>query len=290
MTRHTADPTLPVQAPGVRIILVLILLSVFVGRHAVRADLTNLTHTRTIGAGSGHLRYPEAQATLELRPGDTLYIRPGVYSGLSLGNLSGSAEAPITVVCDSNTVFTTHDPQPNEFTNIAHVRFENFRFVDYSSTCLHISGQSHDLLFKNFFITNASGYCFHIYDPAKVFDGTRASAFYNFKWENVVVDGKVNGAAISRSDWQPVSNLKSVLLDFEIYRSTFRNFDNTKLAFPVIGLDKCFNLQVHVNAPSATSVWPSRPSATTSASAAQAISRSSTASPANGPTTCGSGP
>ena len=61
----------------------------------------------------------------------------------------------------------------------------------------------------------------------------------------MVVDGKVNGAAICSSDYQPVSNLKSVLLDFEIYRCTFRHFDNTKLAFPVIGLDKCFNLRVH---------------------------------------------
>ena len=35
-----------------------------------------------------------------------------------------------------------------------------------------------------------------MYDPAKVFDGTKASTFYNFKWENVVVDGKTNGATI----------------------------------------------------------------------------------------------
>jgi hypothetical protein len=159
-----------------------------------------------IGEGSGHLRYPDAQVTLKLRPGDTLCVRPGTYTGLSLGNLSGSANAPITVVCDSNGMFTTRDPQPNDFPNIAHVRFENFRYVDYNGTCLRITGRSHDLLFKHFAINNASGYCFHIYDPAKAFDGTRESAFYNFKWQNVVVDGKVNGAAISSSDWQPVSN------------------------------------------------------------------------------------
>ena len=82
-----------------------------------------------IGNGSGHLRYPDAQAALKLQPGDTLFIRPGIYSGLSLGDLSGSAAAPITVLCDSNTVFTTRTPPPNEFMNIAHVRFENFRYV-----------------------------------------------------------------------------------------------------------------------------------------------------------------
>ena len=207
--------------------------------------ITNRAPPVTIGAGSGHLDYIDAPAMLQLRPGDTLRIRPGVYSGLSLGNLAGSPEAPITVVCDFNTVFTTRNAQPNEFTNIAHVHFENFRFENYNGTCLHFTGQSHDLVFKDFHFTNISGYCFHIYDPAKVFNGTRESTFYNFKWENVIVDGKVNGAAISSSDWQPVSNLKSVLLDFEVVRCTFLRFDNSRLAFPVIGLDKCFNLQVH---------------------------------------------
>ena len=199
----------------------------------------------TIGDGSGALHYPDAGKTLDLKPGDTLFIAAGTYSAFSLGNLTGSAAAPITVTCDPQAVFTTRTPQVNAFPDIAHVRFENFRYETYNSTCMRITGASHDLLFKNFKITNASGYSFHIYDAAKVFDGTKNSTFYNFKWEDVLVDGKTNGAAISSSDYQPVSNLKSVLLDFEIYRCTFRNFDNTELAFPVIGLDKCFNLKVH---------------------------------------------
>ncbi len=82
-----------------------------------------------IGNGSGQLRYPDAQATLKLQPGDTLYISPGNYSGVSLGNLSGSDNNPITVLCDSNAVFTTREPQANEFRNLAYLRFENFRLV-----------------------------------------------------------------------------------------------------------------------------------------------------------------
>ena len=199
----------------------------------------------TIGNGSGHLAYPQAQTTLHLQPGDTLYINPGTYSGLALGNLSGSTNAPITILCAPGAIFASRTGQPNDFPNIAHLRFENFTYVNYNSTCMRITGNSHDLVFSNFCITNASGWSFHIYDPAKVFNGTRDSAFYNFKWENLVVDGKVNGSAISSSDFQPVSNLKSVLLDFEIYRCTFRHFENTQLAFPVIGVDKCFNMQVH---------------------------------------------
>lgn len=198
----------------------------------------------SIGTGSGYLRYGDAQAALKLQPGDTLYINPGTYSGLSLGNLSGTAANPITVICDPKTVFTTTAPQSNEFPNIAYVRFENFRFESYNSTCMKISGKSHDLLFKDFTIKDASGYSFHVYDPAKVFDGTKESTFYNFKWENVVVDGKTNGAAICNCNYN-LANMISVLLDFEISHCTFRRFDNSALAFPVIGLERCFNLEVH---------------------------------------------
>ncbi|MBN2475570.1 MAG: hypothetical protein JXB62_13240, partial [Pirellulales bacterium] len=197
-----------------------------------------------IGDGSGYLRYDDAQAALNLQPGDTLYINPGTYSGLSLGTLAGTAASPITVACDPKTVFTTDTAQVNHFPNISHVRFENFRFEKYNSTCMRITGDSHDLLFRNFTIVDASGYSFHVYDPNKVFDGTRRSTFYNFKWEDVVVDGKTNGAAICNANYN-LANMKSVVLDFEIHRCTFRHFDNTVLAFPVICLERCFNLEVH---------------------------------------------
>ncbi|MGA2031338.1 MAG: hypothetical protein ABSG68_03710 [Thermoguttaceae bacterium] len=197
-----------------------------------------------VGNGSGYLRYDDAQAALKLQPGDTLHINPGTYSGLSLGNLSGTAANPITVECDPKTVFTTVVPQVNNFPNVAHVRFENFRFETYKSTCMKITGNSHDLLFTNFFIKDASGYSFQVYDPAKIFDGTKESTFYNFKWDSVVVDGKTDGAAICNSNYR-LSNMISVLLDFEIYKCTFRHFDNAVQAFPVIGLERCFNLVVH---------------------------------------------
>ncbi len=198
----------------------------------------------TIGTGSGYLRYPDAQATLNLRPGDTLYIAAGKYSGLSLGNITGTVEAPITVACDPEAIFTTATPVSNDFANISFVHFENFRYEKYNAGIMKITGKSHDVLFKNFTIKDASGYCFHVYDPSKIFDGTRASTFYNFKWENVLVDGKVNGHALTNTDYN-IGGLKSVVLDFEVYRCTFRNFDNTLQAFGPISFDKCFNLKVH---------------------------------------------
>jgi len=198
----------------------------------------------TIGAGSGHLSYPDAQATLKLRPGDTLYIAAGRYSGLALGNLTGTAEAPITVTCDPEAHFTTATPQPNDFANLAHVRFEGFRYIGYNSTCMRIAGNSHHVTFKDFVIKDASGYCFHVYDPRKVFDGTRESTFHDFRWENVTVDGKVNGHAITNTDYN-IAAMRSVALDFEIVGCTFRRFDNAEQAFGAIALDKCFNLRVH---------------------------------------------
>ena len=198
----------------------------------------------SIGNGSGYLSYPEAQATLKLQPGDTLYVDPGTYSGLSLGNLSGTAAQPITVRCDPDTVFTTTTPQFNTFPNVAHVRFVGFRFETYKSTCLKITGRSHDLLFQDFALRDVSGYSFYVYDPAKVFDGTKESTFYNFKWENVLIDGKTDGAAICNLNYS-LANMISVVLDFEVSHCTFRHFDNTAQAFPVIGLERCFNLHVH---------------------------------------------
>ena len=211
---------------------------------AAEAGRAAAPHRVDIGDGSGYLRYGDVQAALKLQPGDTLFINPGTYSGLSLGNLSGTAANPITVACDPKAVFTTAVPQLNDFHNIAHVRFENFRFETYKSTCMKITGASHDLLFRNFNIKDASGYSFYVYDPAKVFDGTRESTFYNFEWENVVVDGKTDGAAICNLNYS-LSNMISVALDFEVYRCTFRHFDNRAMAFPVIGLERCFNLEVH---------------------------------------------
>jgi hypothetical protein len=54
---------------GVSVLVVLGILPGFAGE-APRPPVT-------IGAGSGHLRYLDAQAALKLQPGDTLLTRPG---------------------------------------------------------------------------------------------------------------------------------------------------------------------------------------------------------------------
>ena len=200
----------------------------------------------TIGNGSGMLEYPHAQETLQLKPGDTLSIAAGTYAGLALGNLSGTAESPITVRCAPQTTFTHPGGGDHGFANIAHLRFENFR-IHQGGTWV-ITGASHDLLFKNFKITQSRRWSFRPYDRTKVFDGTKPSAFYNFRWEDCTFgnDGApMHGDAISSSDWEPVSNMKSVALDFEVSHCTFQNYDFGGGAGSVISLARAFNLQVH---------------------------------------------
>ena len=200
----------------------------------------------TIGTGSGMIDYPQAQETLKLQPGDTLVIAAGTYAGLALGHLSGTAAAPITVRCDPQTLFTRPGGGDHAFANISHLRFENFQ-IRQGGTWV-ITGASHDLLFKNFTVTQARGWSFRPYDRTKVFDGTKASAFYNFKWEDCTFGGDgapMHGDAISSSDWEPVSNMKSVALDFEVSHCTFQNYDFGGGAGSVISVARAFNLQVH---------------------------------------------
>lgn len=198
----------------------------------------------TIGNGSGMLDYPTAQATLKLEPGDVLMIAPGTYLGLALGNLAGTAQAPITVTCDPKTLFTSPGGRSDTFTNLSFVRFENFR-IDKGSPWT-FTGATHDLRFSHFTATRS--FCFHPYDPAKVFNGSKESTLYNFTWEDCAFgdDSSVfDGSAISSTDWQPVSNLKSVQLDFEISHCTFKNVDYGMNAGTLVSMSRCFNLKVH---------------------------------------------
>ena len=198
----------------------------------------------TIGNGSGMLEYPNAQTTLKLDPGDTLVIAPGTYLGLSLGNLAGTADAPITVTGDAKTLFTSPGGRSDIFTNISFVHFDNFH-MEKADTWV-ITGASHDLRFTKFVATKA--FSFHPYDANKVFNGRKDSTFYNFTWENCSFgdeDGPYDGSAISSSDWSPVSNLKSVQLDFEVSHCSFKNFDHGISAGVAVSMDKSFNLKIH---------------------------------------------
>lgn len=191
----------------------------------------------TIGTGSGYLNYPTAQTTLNLQPGDTLYIAAGTYSGISLNSLVGTAAAPITVKCDPNTVFTTATTIFNSFTTIAFVSFENFRYQNYAGRCMMISGASHDLVFKNFICKGVTDYGFFISDTSKLFDGTKASAFYNLKWQNCVFSGFKTAAIITGGGW---ADLKSTCLDFEVTGCTFSMVETSP-----IEANNSFNLQIH---------------------------------------------
>ena len=69
----------------------LLILSVLACIHSVAAKKVS------VGTGSGSLSYPNAQTTLGLSPGDTIAIKPGTYSGLSIGNLRGTPQAKVVI-------------------------------------------------------------------------------------------------------------------------------------------------------------------------------------------------
>lgn len=195
--------------------------------------------TVTIGNGSGELDYPTAQQTLNLQPGDTVYINPGAYAGITLSAISGTAARPIIVKADPKTVFRTTVPHANAVHDLAYVVFDGLRYQDYNGNAMKVEGASHDLTFKNMALIHGGG--FNIYDKAKVFDGARASAFSNIKWQNCTFDA----AGIISEDWSPLSNLISVALDFEVSHCTFAHYDCSKGPATIIDIGKAFNLQVH---------------------------------------------
>ena len=203
--------------------------------------LQNLCAAKTvnIGTGSGEIVYATAQATLNLLPGDTVYIRPGTYASLQLSGITGAAAAPITVKADPGAFFTTTINHPNTVRDLAYVVFDGLKYVNYNGPAMRIQGASHDVTFSNGRSTSGGG--FIVYDSAKVFNGTKDSAFYNFKWQNWTFFS----ATINNSDWQPVSNLISLWLDFEISHCTFAHYDASHAPVVPIDANKAFNLQVH---------------------------------------------
>lgn len=195
--------------------------------------------TVNIGNGSGEIVYPTAQATLNLQPGDTVYIKPGTYDSLQLSGIAGTAASPITVKADPKAVFTTTVPHANPVRDLAYVIFDGLRYEKYAGNAMKVQGASHDVTFQNG--SSSKGGDFVVYDSAKVFNGTKDSAFYNFKWKNWAF----YSATINNSDWQPVSNLCSLWLDFEIANCTFTHYEAVKFPSVPVSASKAFNLQIH---------------------------------------------
>ncbi len=207
--------------------------------------------TVKIGSGSGEIEYPSAQKTLDLQPGDTVYINPGVYSGLRLSSIAGTAAAPIKVTADKQALFTTKESHENKVFDLTYVVFDGIHYQDYNGNAMKIGGASHDVTFKN--MSMIHGGTFNIFDTARVFDGSKNSAFYNFKWQDCSFDA----AGIISEDWSPISNLVSVDLDFEVSHCTFKNYDCSKGPASIIDIGKAFNLKVHDSSFSDLGICPS---------------------------------
>jgi hypothetical protein len=112
------------------------------------APLGASAKTVTIGTGSGDIVYPTAQKTLNLLPGDTVYIAPGAYASLQLSGIVGTAAAPITIKADPKAVFSTTDSHPNPVRDLAFVVFDGLTYLDYNGPAMRIGGASHDVTFQ----------------------------------------------------------------------------------------------------------------------------------------------
>ena len=93
------------QRAGDSLVAFCLVVAVISGLLSLRISYAGPAHRVTIGSGSGYLNYPDAQATLKLQGGDTLWINPGTYSGLALGNRGAGPQPGLAV--ENNLVLAT---------------------------------------------------------------------------------------------------------------------------------------------------------------------------------------
>ncbi|WP_143306711.1 PKD domain-containing protein [Chitinophaga vietnamensis] len=76
--------------------------------------------------------YPNANTQLGVNPGDTLCIPPGDYTGMMLGNLSGTAAQPVVIInCGGLVRFGINNTSTSYSTT---VDLENCRYVEFAGT------------------------------------------------------------------------------------------------------------------------------------------------------------
>ena len=205
-----------------------------------------LAKTVTVGSGSGFLSYPNAQATLNLAAGDTLYINAGTYSGLSIGNLAGTQAAPITVQCRPERGLHHDDAtSPTSSSNLAFVTFRGLplRELLHALPAVHrrqprraVQELPHD---EHRAITASASTTRRWSSTAR--RRARSTTSSGRTWSSTAP----RAARPSSTQNYSISDMTSMLLDFEIVDCTFSHFDYTTQSLVDLAFDKCFNLKVH---------------------------------------------
>jgi len=211
-----------------------------------------------IGDGSGNLSYPDATTALALVPGDVLCIRAGVYDGMDLGNLHGTAAAGITVVNEGSVEFTGNV----HFHDLSHVTIRGdgtdgvafgFHLRDNPFRGMLIDGAIQHVTWSFFEFTDIADYAIYVYSPGLVWDGTDGTAltglrFFDFRarrtalgvfqigsyrtWAEQV--SIVNGLEIARADIDDVQGSCTIInaslsMNADIHHNTITHTGGTDM-------------------------------------------------------------
>ena len=209
-------------------------------------------------ANARHYTWPASVRNIQLAPanlagrdiileaGDTLYIPAGKYAQLGMRKLHGAPGKPIVIIFKDSCIFTT--PQnlfDNYIGDCSFIQFRHLRAVDYKSNFHRFVSEVHDIAWIDCqWRKNLSGYLFEMQDKSKVFDGSKASTYYNFRWENCLVEDLRDGAFIRAINSAQPGSLSNVCLNFVFVRCTFDRFVSSGLPSVPLNFDFAFALVI----------------------------------------------
>jgi hypothetical protein len=148
-----------------------------------------------IGNGSGDIRYSNVQTQLNLKDGDTIFIKSGTYASLFLQNIKASEGSKIYILNDG-LVKVDHGGKLNgpcmEFRDWYNVEFKGnyipsiahgFETSNAGYRALEMGGQLRNITISHLKLINIGDYGIHIRNDNLLYNGTDnpSSLFYNLK-------------------------------------------------------------------------------------------------------------
>lgn len=186
-----------------------------------------------------------------LQPGDTLLI-PGVYDALSFKGLKGTRAQPICILgLPGHAISTPADFAAGEMSDCEFVVFEALNFRNFAGIAHWFRVRDHDLAFRRCRYVNDKGrypnkqafYFDDKYSQAMVFDGTKATTFYNIQVTDCTFDGFRETFIMELGG----DTKRSICLDFTIEHNVFKNVVNYVHVPAGVMTGTVFGIQFHNN-------------------------------------------
>ena len=205
-----------------------------------------------VGGGSGTLNYPNAQTSLGLSPGDTVAIKPGVYNGLTLANLRGTAQARIVVTNDGGLVEFAGfcSGCSANLTDVANVVFtgsgapgiaQGFFFHDLPYRALQLDGDMDSTTIGDCRFLNVVDNVIRMDNTTRKYDGTPGSLVRGMKF--LRNSFRNCGNAIDWGNYSGASDQLAVGRDIEIAYNTVDSCQGGE----AFRLNKVYRVDVHHN-------------------------------------------